>query len=274
MCDDLLVPGAGQGAATFRAAPEAYDRLMGRYSAPLAAALIDATGVSPGDRVLDVGCGPGALTQALAARVGAERVAALDPSDSFAEECRRRVPAADVRVGAAEGLPFADDSFDAVLSQLVVNFLDEPGRALAEMSRVTRPGGLVAACVWDYKDGMRLLRVYWDAAVALRPQAREQDEAIRMRNCTPAELETLWTNVRFEDFLVGELQVETAYQDFEDCWTPFLAGVGPSGAYCASLDEPDREALRSECFSRLGSPRGGFTLTARAWFVSGRVPAA
>lgn len=147
----------------FRAPAGAYDRFLGRYSPALAVALADFAGVEPGMRALDVGCGPGALTAVLAARLGAENVAAVDPSEPFVEACRARIAGADVALAAAEALPFGDAAFDAVLTQLVINFISDPAAAVRELARVTRPGGVVAACVWDYGGEMTLLRTFWES---------------------------------------------------------------------------------------------------------------
>ncbi|HEV7461508.1 MAG TPA: methyltransferase domain-containing protein, partial [Solirubrobacteraceae bacterium] len=169
------------GSATFRVSADAYDRHVGRYGPQLARALIGAAGVRPGQRVLDVGCGPGALTHELAAVLGPDAVVAVDPSDSFAAACRERNPGVDVRGGTAEGLPLSDAAVDAVLSQLVINFCSDPDAAVAEMRRVVRPGGVVAGCVWDYADGMELLRAFWDAAREIDPEAGASlDEAVVM----------------------------------------------------------------------------------------------
>jgi ubiquinone/menaquinone biosynthesis C-methylase UbiE len=252
---------------SFRASADVYDRHVGRYAPQLSAAVIDAAGVHRSDRVLDVGCGPGGLTQALAELVGSEAVAAVDPSDTFVAACRRRVPGADVRLARAEELPFEDDTFDVVLSQLVVNFLDDPSTGLREMLRVVRPDGFVAGCVWDYADGMTMLRVFWDAALALDPDA--PDEGRTMRFCTPHELRELWAR-QLDTVEVRELIVHADYDDFDDFWSPFPEGIAPSGAYCASLDAERQENLRRECSRRLGDPRAPFTLSARAWFARGR----
>lgn len=158
------------GAETFLAAVDAYDRHVGRYGEQLAAALIEFAGVMPGMRALDVGCGPGALTsRARGAPGSGERVRA-DPSEPFAQTCRARVPGVEVVVAGAEALPFADGSFDAVLSQLVVNFMSDPEAGVREMARVSRSGGVVASCVWDYAGEMTLLRAFWDAARKVAPE--------------------------------------------------------------------------------------------------------
>jgi len=258
------------GAATFRTGTDAYDRHVGRYTHQLAPRLLEVAHVEPGQRVLDVGCGPGAVTGALAAALGAENVSAIDPSEPFAEACRARVPGADVRVGAAEELPFEDSAFDAVLSQLVLNFMDDAPRAVGEMRRVAKPGGVVAAAVWDYAGGMTFLRRFWDAARAVDPQAAARDEGQIMRYCSPPELEALWTDAGLGGVSTGELHASAAYESFEDMWQPLETGLGPSGAYAKALDPGRRAALKRTFQELLGSPAGGFTLDARAWYVTGR----
>jgi ubiquinone/menaquinone biosynthesis C-methylase UbiE len=262
------VAGRAAGARIFALSEEVYDRHVGRYGPSLAAAFLDFARLPGGASALDVGCGPGALTLALAER--GHPVAAIEPSEPFAEACRRRAPGADVRVGAAEELPFADAAFGAVLSQLVVNFLSDAPAALAEMRRVARPGATVAACVWDYAGGMTLLRSFWDAAVALDPAAAERDEGRIMRYCSPGELEQLWRSAGLKEPRTGELTARASYRDFDDLWSPFPEGVAPSGAYCASLAPERRAALREELRRRLGTPEGSFELSARAFAVAGR----
>jgi SAM-dependent methyltransferase len=261
----------GRGAATFRASADAYDRHIGRYGPPLAAALIQAARIEPGQRTLDVGCGTGALTGALAELLGGEHVAAIDPSEPFAEACASRLPEVRVEVGVAESLPFGDGSFDATLSQMVLNFMTDAREGVREMRRVTRTGGTVASAVWDYKDGMTILRRFWDAAVELDIAAVSRDEA-RMPYCQPDELERLWRAAELESVRTSELVVEAAYESFDDLWQPLEAGVGPSGAYAATL-QPDRRArLRDELRRQLDVGEGPFKLPARAWCVVGRVP--
>jgi SAM-dependent methyltransferase len=248
----------------------AYDRFVGRYGPSLSQAHIEAAGVEPDHRVLDVGCGPGTLTKALADRVGAGRVAAVDPSPEFVEACRERVPGADVRVAPAEDLPRFEEPFDTVLSQLVVNFLANAEAGVQGMRGAVRPGGVVASCVWDYAQGMTMLRAFWDAALELDDDA--PDESRTMAHCNPDALAALWTRCELEEVETAELRAEASYQDFDDLWASFLAGVGPAGAYCASLDARRRDVLRERFRSRLRAPAGPFTLTARAWFVRGRAP--
>jgi SAM-dependent methyltransferase len=209
----------------------------------------------------------------LAEALGAGSVAAVDPSEPFARACGERVPGADVRVASAEELPFADGSFDATFSQLVVNFVPDAPAGLREMIRVTRPGGLIAASVWDYAGGMTMLRTFWDAAVEVDPEgAGPLDEGIRMRYSDPDSLAGLWSGGGLAGVTIEPLDVSAAYEDFDDFWVPFTAGIGPSGSYCASLPDATREAVRASCHRRLGSPEGPFELTARAWLVRGTVP--
>ena len=240
---------------------------MGIWSRPLAAAFADATGVQPGDRALDVGCGTGALTTELARRLGANAVAAIDPSNPSVLACAAAVPGADVRVGGAETLPFADGSFDTAMCQLVVNFMTDPRAGVSEMRRVTRSGGTVAACTWDYREGMTMLRVFWDAAVAVDPAAPHEGRV--MPFCTTADLESLWLDVGLSEVRTDALVVDRTYADFDDFWEPFTFGVGPGGTFCVSIDSAKREAVRAECFRLLGEPSRDFVLTARAWFVRG-----
>jgi SAM-dependent methyltransferase len=260
------------GAATFRAPADAYDRHVGRYGPRLARGLIAAAGVRPGRRAVDVGCGPGALTGALAVLLGARAVVAVDPSEPFVQACRERNPGVDVRAGTAEDLPVADDAVDAVLSQLVINFCSDADAALAEMRRVARGGGIVAGCVWDYAEGMELLRAFWDAAREIDPEAgAARDEAIVMPYCRRGELADLWTRAGLQDVVSGELVVEAAYDDFDDLWAPLATGVGPSGAFAAGLEPDAREALGAALHRRLDAPDGPFQLRARAWFARGTV---
>ena len=258
------------GAATFRTPAEAYDRHIGRYGRELARALIDAAGLRSGHRTLDVGCGPGALTSELVAVLGAEQVAAVDPSGPFVEACRRRLPGVHVEVASADALPFEDAAFDHALAQLVVNFMTDPPAGVREMQRVTRPGGTVAAAVWDYAGEMTLLRRFWDAAVALDPSAGDKDEGRCMPFCTPDELGDLWRMVGLADVRVWPVVVAAGYDDFEDLWQPLDLGVAPSGAYATSLSSERRMALKAELRRRLGVGNEPFRLRARAWIATGQ----
>jgi len=263
--------GEAPGAATFRTPAEAYDRHIGRYGGALARALIAAAGIRPGDRALDVGCGPGALTRELAARLGPEHVAAVDPSPPFAAACAERLPGVRVEVAAAEALPFEDGTFDAALAQLVVNFMTDPPAGVRELRRVTRADGTVAAAVWDYAGEMTILRRFWDAAVALDPAAAEQDEGRSMPYCEPASLGALWSEAGLHDVTVEAVEVSAGYDSFADLWQPLELGVAPSGAYAAGLPDDRRAALKAAFRARLGVDDGPFRLGARAWVAVGRV---
>lgn len=260
------------GADTFRASADAYDRFVGRYGSELATGLIDFAGVEPGMRTLDVGCGPGALAAALVERLGAARVSAADPSAPFVDACRARLPGVNVVEAGAEALPFADGAFDAALSQLVVNFMRDGEAGIREMARVTRPGRIVASCVWDYGGEMTLLRAFWDAAREVDPErAAAADEGVVMRWCGDGDLGRLWRLAGLRDVRFGALVVRASYADFDDLWSPFPTGVAPSGAFCKTLHEEPRAALRTAYRRHLGVGDGPFELTARAWAAAGTV---
>ena len=250
---------------------DAYNRHMGRYSGALAQRLIAAAGVAAGDRVLDVGCGTGKLTGELVALLGADRVAAVDPSPPFVSAVRAAHPGVTVEEAPAEALPFANGTFDAAVAQLVVNFMEDAHVGVGEMMRVTRSGGSVAAAVWDYGEGMTLLRRFWDAAAASDPGSNPQDE-LNMRYATAEELATLWSEVGLSEVTTSAADVSASYDSFEDLWFGFAAGVGPAGAYAVSLDEAGRERLKNELRNLLGVGDSPFELNARAWVVVGRVP--
>jgi SAM-dependent methyltransferase len=246
-----------------------YDRHVGRFGSQLAACLIELTDVAAGQRVLDVGCGTGQLTAGLAAIAGGENVAALDSSEAVVEVCRSRVPEADVRVGSAEALPFADRAFDAALAQLVVNLVGDPPAAVREMARVTCAGGRVAACVWDDLE-MPLLRAFWDAAAAVAPaELAEINEQARIGLPDPNLLVDWWEAAGLSNVSLGECEVTADYDSFDDLWFSFDAGVGHSGGLYRSLDSERRIAVRDDAHRRLGSPQGSFQMTAKARTVRG-----
>ena len=256
------------GVVQFAAPAEQYDRFMGRYAPTLAAALADAVGVTSGMRVLDVGCGPGGLTSELSARVGAANVAAIDPAPQFAEACRERHPDADVRVGAAEQLPWGDDEFDATLSQLVIGFMRDPDRGVTEMRRVTRPGGTIAACMWDIATGgMTMLQIFWSAVRSLDPDAEGER---RMAGTVEGDIAERFSRAGLADVEGGALDARADYAGFEDFWDPFTFAVGPAGQHLASMSNEQRAAVREAC--RAALPDGPFSLDARAWCAQGIVP--
>lgn len=260
-----------EGARMFAVAGSAYDSFMGRYSTALAAGFADAAGVSAGGSALDVGCGPGALTGVLVSRLGPDNVYACDPSPSFRDACAARHPGVVVKPGRAESIPFEDGVVDHALAQLVLHFVSDGERAAAEMARVVRPGGTVAACVWDFADGMEMLRHFWDAALSIDPDA--PDEARVLRFGRPGEIAELFSGAGLEDVVESMLRVESTYASFDELWNGFLAGVGPAGAYCVALGDEHRERLRAALFDRCGAPEGAFTLGAVARCAVGRVPA-
>ena len=250
---------------TFNVSADAYDRFMGRFSGPLAAQFVDLAHVRAGQRALDVGCGPGALTAQLVDRLGAGAVSAVDPTAQFVAAVRARLPGVDVRTAVAERLPFPDDSFDLALAQLVVHFMTDPVAGLSEMVRVTRPGGLVAACVWDHAGGSGPLSTFWRAARDIDPHARDESDLAGARDGHLAEL---CEAAGLKDIARTSLTVTVRFATFDDWWEPFSLGVGPAGAYVAQLDQAQREALRARCARLL--PQPPFEVTASAWSVRGR----
>jgi SAM-dependent methyltransferase len=249
---------------SFDVAADAYDRFMGRYSTPLAPQLADLAGIQPPQRALDVGCGPGILTRVLVERLGADAVAGVDPSEPFVEAARSRLPGVDVRRATAEDLPFDDASFDAALAQLVVHFMTDPVAGLREMARVTRPGGAVAACVWDHGGDQGPLAAFWRAARALDPGV---DDEARRAGTREGHLLELADAAGWSRIDGAVLVVAVEHPSFETWWEPYTRGVGPAGAYVAGLDDASLEALRTTSHAELGD--GPFTITARAWAVRG-----
>ena len=252
---------------TFAVAADSYDRFMGRYSVLLAPQLAAFAGVAAGQRVLDVGCGPGALTTELVRLLGPDKVTAADPSEPFVAAARERHPGVRVDQAAAEELPFADDSFDAALAQLVVHFMTDPVAGLGEMARVTRGGGAVAACVWDHGGGKGPLSPFWDAAHQL--DAGVMDESA-LAGARAGHLTELFEAAGLREVEETSHAVSVEHPTFEDWWEPFTLGVGPAGAYAAGLD-PERQAeLRELCRGQFPEPP--FVLTASAWAARGLVP--
>jgi ubiquinone/menaquinone biosynthesis C-methylase UbiE len=250
---------------SFAVAAEAYDRFMGRYSTPLAAPFADFAGVAAGQKALDVGCGPGALTATLAERVGSASVAAVDPSEPFVSAIAQRLPEVSVQQASAESLPFEDDSFDAALAQLVVHFMRDPVAGLKEMRRVTRAGGIVAASVWDHGGDQGPLNLYWDAVRELDPSNKGESE---LAGATRGALTRLFEEAGLEEVEEEPLSVEVEHETFDEWWEPYTLGVGPAGAYVAALDPERRERLREICRTRL--PDAPFVISARAWCARGR----
>ncbi len=249
---------------SFAVAPDAYDRFMGRYSVPLAPKLADFASVAAGQRVLDVGCGPGALTGELVRRLGPAAVSAVDPSEPFVAAARERHPGVSVQRAAAEDLPFEDKVFDAALAQLVVHFMADPVAGLRELARVTRQDGVVAACVWDHAGGQGPLSLFWEAARQLDPGVDDESERAGAREGHLAEL---FRAAGLREVEESVLSVSVEHQSFEEWWEPFELGVGPAGAFVAALDEERQAELRELCRELL--PPAPFTPPARAWAARG-----
>jgi SAM-dependent methyltransferase len=256
-----------QGGTPFDAPAEHYDRFMGRFTVSLAPALADFAEVRPGMLVLDVGCGPGGLTHELVTRVGGPNVAAIDPAPQFVAACRARFPGADVRQGRAEELPWPDGTFDVAAACLVIGFMTDPNAGLSEMARVVRPGGTVAACMWDVAgDGMTMLQTFWDAARTVDPAVLGER---RLPGGAAGDIARRMTVVGLRDVTDGALSAKAHYADFDDFWEPFTYAVGPAGHYLRA-QPPDRQArIRESC--RAALPAGPFTLDARAWCARGTV---
>src|SRR6266571_5607887 len=245
---------------SFNVSADAYLRFMGRYSEPLASQFADLAAVRQGQRVLDVGCGPGALTAELVSRLGPGGVSAVEPSAPFAAAARQRLPEVDIRQSAAEQLPFPDGTFDAALAQLVVHFMADPVAGLREMGRVTRPGGVVAACVWDHGSGRGPLSLFWRAARELDPSARDESG---LAGSSQGDLARLFAQAGLAAAQVTTLGVRVRHATFEQWWEPFTFGVGPAGAYITSLPPEQRTALREHCRRLL--PGGQVEISALAW---------
>jgi SAM-dependent methyltransferase len=251
---------------SFAAVPaDAYDHFMGRYSVQLSAQLADFAGVVAGQRVLDVGCGPGALTAELVARVSAANVTAIDPSPTFVDAARARHPGVDVRQGSAESLPFADGTFDSSLAQLVVHFMKDPAAGASEMARVTRDGGTVAACVWDHGGGRGPLSLFWEAVAELDPDAENESN---MAGARDGDLVALLQAAGLHDVEQTVMSAPVEHASFETFWEPFRHSVGPAGAYVSGLDPGRQAELRAMCRARI--PVEPFTIDARAWAARGR----
>ena len=251
---------------SFDVAADAYDRFMGRWSRLLAPQLADLAGVRSGQRVLDVGCGPGALIAELVTRLGPDAVAAADPSEPFVLAARQRHPGVEVCLAPAEALPFPDDTFDATLAQLVVHFMTDPRGGLGEMARVTRVGGVVTACVWDFAGGLGPLGPFWEAARDLDPNV--VDEA-GLAGARQGHLVELFASAGLRDTSETALDASRSFGGFGEWWELFTGGVGPAGSYVATLSPEHQAELRDLCRSRL--PDSPFVLTARAWAARGVV---
>jgi SAM-dependent methyltransferase len=254
------------------ASGELYEPYVGRWSRLVAQEFLAWLAVPPGRSWLDVGCGTGALTQTILAAATPARVVGVDPSAGYIAYAREQMRDARVRfdVSDAQRLPFDTATFDAVVSGLVLNFVPNPEQAVTEMKRLARPGGVVAAYVWDYAGKMELMRFFWDAAVALNPAAANLDEGRRFPLCKPEPLRQLFAATGLRGVEVRAIDVPTHFRDFDDYWTPFLGGQAPAPGYAMSLAEEQRIALREQIRRTLPiEPDGSIRLIARAWAVRG-----
>lgn len=255
---------------SFRVNADSYDRFMGRFSVPLAPRFADfaAVAVDADLRVVDVGCGPGALTAELKSRVGAANLAAVDPSDTFVAAAQQRHPEVDVRRATAEDLPFDDATFDCALAQLVVHFMADPVAGLREMARVTHSGGVIAACVWDHEGGTGPLNLFWRAVHELDPSAEGEGQ---LAGAGEGQIAALMRTAGLHDVDQELITVSVSLSSFDEWWEPYTLGVGPAGAYVAGLDDEARTRLREHC--RTLVPPAPFIIDASAWAARGVVPA-
>jgi SAM-dependent methyltransferase len=239
---------------------------MGRYSVPLASRFAEFAGVTAGQRVLDVGCGPGALTGELVRRLGPAAVCAVDPSEQFVEAVRDRYAGVRTRRGSAEALPFEDALFEVTLAQLVVHFMADPVIGLGEMARVTTPGGTVAACVWDHAGGSGPLHLFWEAAREVDPDVEDESALAGARS---GHLASLLAAAGVREVQASSLTVAVEHHSFEEWWQPYMLGVGPAGSFVAQLNPERLARLRELCRERL--PPSPFVASATAWAARGLV---
>jgi SAM-dependent methyltransferase len=264
-----------QAEAKMFAASAGYERFMGRWSRLLAPTFIAFAGVRNGDRVLDVGTGTGSVASTAEASMPMSQIVGIDPSPAFVAYAQKNAKStrAQYEVGDAQALKFKAGSFDHTLALLVMNFIPDEHKAIAEMRRVTRPQGSVSACVWDYDAGMQMLRFFWDEAIALDPAIEPKDER-HMKLSREGQLGDLWRRAGLISIKEEPLVIDQAYSSFNDYWDSFTRGAGPGGAYVVSLSEDRRQQLEARMRKRLLGDRqdGPFTLKAKAWCVRGEVP--
>ncbi|HXG36158.1 MAG TPA: class I SAM-dependent methyltransferase [Dehalococcoidia bacterium] len=256
------------------ASSTAYEAYMGRWSRQLAREFVSWLSVPPGVPWLDVGCGTGALAQAILELASPQEVVGIDPSEGYIEHAGNHITGTSARfqVADVQALPFAGAEFGAVAGSLMLNFVPDPAKAVSEMTRVAKPGGTVAACVWDYAGEMQMIRRFWDAAIALDDAARELDEGRRFPLCKPKPLQELFQSAGLRDVSVLPIEIRAHFQNFDDYWNPFLGGQGPAPSYAVRLTEDSRSALRERLAASLPSaPDGSIDLIARAWAIRGTV---
>ncbi len=267
---------ASTASSTFTGDAETYEQLMGRWSRRLAGPFIDFAGVGDGDSVLDVGCGTGSLTLAVAARVNVAAATGIDLSEAYVAFARGQTD--DKRIafdtGDAGALPYGDGAFDRVMSMLVLNFVPDAAAAVAEMVRVARPGGTVAAATWDLRGGLLMFRMFWDTAAVLDAEAgNARARHYSGRLTRPGELAEAWTEFGLRDVVQDQITIRTEFNSFEDYWRPLLGKTGAAGAYIAGLTETRRDALKSHLRAAYesGDPDGPRSFAATAWVCRGRV---
>lgn len=255
-------------------AGEGYERFMGRWSRLLAQPFVSLTDVKDGNRILDVGTGTGALASALSKSAPSSEVVGIDPSEGFIGYAKRtsQSPRHQFEIGDAQSMRFPSASFDTAMALLVMNFVPDHVKATTEMRRVTRPGGVVSACVWDYDAGMEMLRFFWDEVIALDPALAARDER-NMKLSRAGQLGDLWRTAGLVKVTESPITVDQPFASFQDYWEPFLKGAGPGGAYVVSLSAERRGQLEARLRQRLLGNRqdGAFVLKARAWCVRGEV---
>lgn len=251
---------------------EAYERYVGRWSSRIAERFLDRLAARPGAAWLEIGCGTGALSERILATQTPRHLVGVEPSETFRAVAAERVRGANVefRSGSAEALPVADASVDYAVSGLMLNFVPDRDAAMREQLRVLAPGGVAACYVWDYAGHTQFMRLFWDAAVALDPKARELDEGVRFPVCRPGPLRELFESAGFRDVRVHPVDIATPFESFEDYWQPFLSDIGPAPGYCVGLPPDRRAALEARLRDALPTdPDGMILLAARAWAVSG-----
>lgn len=249
-----------------------YEAYVGRWSRLVARAFIPWLAVPSAKRWLDVGCGSGALTRTILAGAEPDTVTGVDRSEGFLAYARATItdPRARFLVGDAQDLPVASGAYDAIVSGLVLNFVPDAERAVAEMARVAAPGATVAVYVWDYAGEMQFMRAFWDAAAEVDPRARELDEGSRFPICHPDALERLFSAASLRAVTTRAIDIDTIFRDFDDYWTPFLGGQGAAPTYLATLDEDRRAAIRERLRATAPTaPDGSISLIARVWAARG-----